>query len=524
MNLPNAAINPPGTRRPDAPSAARLLLLAVALALIQPAFGQQPAETETSAALVQRLEAHMGQPRFARARWGVAVLSLDSGKTVFERDAGKLMILASNTKLFTAALALERLGPERRFQTLVFAAAKPSAEGVISGDLVIRGAGDPSFNARFQGGAGTAALQPLVNAIVAAGVKRVEGGLVGDNRRFRAMPWGAGWEWDDLRWAYGPPVSALCLDDNAFGILVKPAKQPGAPCEIVTRGGGLQLLNLSRTLPAGAAPAIDFQRAPGQNTLLITGGLPAGGAPHAEMLSVANPALWFVQELKDALAQRGVTVAGRVRALEWWDPAPAEDAALVELAHASSPHVRDLAKDMMKQSDNLGAQLLFLQAGLDAAGPGKESSSEQAGLVEMRKLLRQAGVKPGAVVFKEGAGLWRGSEAAPSAMTAFLAWMAARPLAQTIVDCLPVAGVDGTLADRFKGTGAEKRIWAKTGTMDGVSALSGYMVTVGGERLAFSILLNDCHDLPAGRVPHDETDALARMLAEFSGRWTTAAR
>jgi D-alanyl-D-alanine carboxypeptidase/D-alanyl-D-alanine-endopeptidase (penicillin-binding protein 4) len=496
-------------------------LMATTLQGETPAAKAPAATVQTVAALRERLEAHIQQARFAQARWGVKVVSLDSGKTLFERDADKLMVLASNTKLFTGGLALNRLGPEFRIQTRVFANAKPSSSGVVAGDLIIRGAGDPSFSERWRGGAVSSALQPLVDAMIAAGVRRVDGGLIGDNSCFRSMPWGAGWEWDDLEWAYAPSVSALCLNDNAVGVTVKPAAQAGAPCEVLSRASGMQFVNLTRTLAAGAPQTVDFQRAPGQPVVIVSGGVPVGGQSHIESVSVAAPAQWFVKELGDALSRRGVIISGPKRAVEWWEPRPVASGA-VEIARVSSPPARDLVKDMMKHSQNLGAQLLLLQTGL-AAGGSAVNSPERAGLAALRQFLSEAGVKPGAVSLKEGSGLSSNSQATPSALTTFLVWMAGRPQGAAFVDCLPVAGVDGTLSDRLKGAPTEGRVWAKTGTKDGVSALSGYLVAQGNERMAFSILLNNYKD--PNRTPRDETDALVRILAGFSGRSeTTVAR
>jgi serine-type D-Ala-D-Ala carboxypeptidase/endopeptidase (penicillin-binding protein 4) len=151
----------------------------------------------------------LDEPRFAQAQWGVKVVSLDSGQILFERNADKLLKPASNAKLYTAALALDRLGPDYRIKTSFYAAAKPDAEGVIHGDLLVYGRGDPSFSARFNGGDYKKALQPAIDALLAAGVKKIDGGIVGDESYFRGAPFGTDWTWDDLQEYYGAPASAL---------------------------------------------------------------------------------------------------------------------------------------------------------------------------------------------------------------------------------------------------------------------------------------------------------------------------
>ena len=153
----------------------------------------------TLAELQTRLGEHLGQPRFAAAFWGVKIVSLDSGKTLFEHNAGKLLKPASNAKLFTGALALDRLGPEYRIKTSFYAAARPDSDGTLHGDLIVYGRGDPSFAARFNGGDYGKSLEPLVATLTATRVKRIEGDLIGDESYFRGPPFGSSWTWDDLQ-------------------------------------------------------------------------------------------------------------------------------------------------------------------------------------------------------------------------------------------------------------------------------------------------------------------------------------
>jgi serine-type D-Ala-D-Ala carboxypeptidase/endopeptidase (penicillin-binding protein 4) len=177
----------------------------------------------TLAALRSNLTARVEHPRLAAAQLGVKVVSLDTGKTLFEHHAGKLLKPASNAKLYTGALALDRLGPQFRIRTSCYAATKPDADGTLRGDLTIFGRGDFSMAARFNGGDYAKSLEPLINALAAAGVKRVSGDLVGDESFFRGPPYGSAWTWDDLNYYYGAEVSALTHEDNVVDLVFKPA-------------------------------------------------------------------------------------------------------------------------------------------------------------------------------------------------------------------------------------------------------------------------------------------------------------
>lgn len=461
------------------------------------------------AALQSRIRNHVEDSRFSQAQWGVMVASLDSGKTLFEHNAGKLMVPASNAKLFTAAMALDRLGADCRIVTSVLGSAKPGTNGVVSGDLAIYGRGDPSFSARFNGGDHGKALQSLVNAIAAAGIKRIEGDLVADSSYFRSPVYGDGWLWDDLMWAYGAPVSALSLEDNSTGVLVKPGKQAGEPCQVITRTNCFVIQNETVTLPEKAASTLELRRLPGESQLRLTGGLATGGGNYSDVLSVPHPDSWFISELERALAQRGIVVTGKTRTLGGRE----STSSLIEITRVQSPPIQSIVKETMKVSQNLYAQLLFLQTGARVS-TDKKQAAEHAAQAEMRKFLHDVGIKPGSVYLKEGSGLSSGCLVCPSAVVTLLTAMTHHKCAAAFVDSLPVAGVDGTLADRFKGTPAEKRVWAKTGTKEFVSAISGYAVTVNNERLVFSIILNGYKDPSGNHSAREETDALVKMLVE----------
>jgi len=475
------------------------------------------AASDSLPALQSRLAALLDQRPFAQAQWGVKVVSIDSGRTLFERNADKLMHPASGAKLFTAALALDRLGPDYRIKTSFHAAAKPDARGVIHGDLLVYGRGDPSFSARFNGGDYTKALQPALDALLAAGVRKIDGGIIGDESCFRGAPFGPDWAWDDLQESHGAPASALTYQDNVIDLMFKPGRAEGDPCDIVTmpETGIVTFRNRTRTAPSGAPGSIRLYRPVGESVVYAWGGVPPGSAGGSGSVSVPKPALWFVTMLKEGLAQCGVSVTGGLREEDWLsrEVSPIVWSNMVEVASVASRPLAGIVQQTLKASENLYAQLLLLQVG--AAAGNTNLDTGQAGLAEMEAFLASVGISRDMARLEEGSGLSRGCLVTPGATVRLLAFMNSHRDRAAFVDALPIAGVDGTLRNRFKNTAAAGNLRAKTGSLWGVNTLSGYVTTAGKEKLAFSIMLNNCRDEAAALAV---LDAAALELAEFAGR------
>jgi D-alanyl-D-alanine carboxypeptidase/D-alanyl-D-alanine-endopeptidase (penicillin-binding protein 4) len=478
-------------------------------------FAASAAGTNTLASLQARLAEHLDQPRFAAAMWGVKVETLDSGKVLFERNACKLLKPASNAKLYTGALALDRLGPDFRIQTSLYSEARPDKSGTLWGDLVVYGRGDPSFAERFNGGSYSNLLRPLVDAIAAAGVKHIKGDLVGDESYFHGPPFGTQWTWDDLQNYYGAEFSALTVQDNTVDLIFKPGPRVGAPCLVSTLPATsyLSFSNRTVTMEAGARRQISIYRPVGGNTVYLSGWMPLGGTNLIDAVSVHRPALWFVTLLKEALARRGISASGKVRAVNWLDRqvTPINLGKWVGLGSVASPPLTTILPKMMKSSQNLYAHLLLLQVGARARAPETlNQTTEDVGLTELQSFLATAGVRHGEVLLEEGSGLSRGALVTPNATVALLRYMHRHRWLETFRASLPVAGVDGTLRNRMKGTVAAGNVRAKTGTLRYVNTLSGYVTTKAGENLVFSLMLNN-YDGESARAA---LDTIAVMLAE----------
>jgi serine-type D-Ala-D-Ala carboxypeptidase/endopeptidase (penicillin-binding protein 4) len=507
-----------------------LQLLAPATALASqnpaPSTAQQPAATaETTEELRTRIGAHIAQPRYGPAAWGIKIVSLDTGKTVFEQNTGKYFSPASNAKLYTSALALDHLGADYRIKTSLYAAGRPTAEGTLKGDLIIYGRGDPTIAASLNGGDYYKALEPLAEQLALSGVRRIEGDLVGDESYFKGPPLGSGWEWDDLQWYYGAEVSALTINDNSLDLIVKPAERVGLPCRISTGPptSFVTIINRTQTVAKGAESRIAVYRPVGENIIYVSGRLPLGDKGYNGAVAVHNPAGLFVAMFKDALARRGISVTGRARTIDWKyrEVTPIDFTKLVELGSIQSLPVKDIVRETMKPSQNLYAQLLLLQVGanplLDAETP-PDQTTESIGIEAMNRFLHEVGVNPGDVVLEEGSGLSRKDLITPAATIELLKFMSRHRHGENYRDALPIAGVDGTLKNRMKATPAAGNVRAKTGSLSYVHTLSGYVTTVTGERLAFSIMLNNYYSTDKTSSPRDDIDAIVVMLAAFNSR------
>jgi D-alanyl-D-alanine carboxypeptidase/D-alanyl-D-alanine-endopeptidase (penicillin-binding protein 4) len=448
----------------------------------------------SSETLQSRLDAKLNEPQFVHAQWGIEVADLNSGKILFVHNADKLMKPASNAKLYTAALALDQLGPDYRIKTSFYADAKP-VDGVIHGDLVVFGRGDPSFSARFNDGDYSKALKPVIDAVLAAGIKRVEGDLIGDDSYFRGPPYGTEWTWDDLQNYYGAPASALTFQDNVIDLIFKPDEKVGAPCEIVTMPATTFMVFSNRTETVGNASRgrIRIYKPLGQDVAYVSGYIPLGSKGESDSVSVDHPALWFVTMLKEALAAQGVTITGSVREMTWLDreTAPFDFLKMTEVAHVESRPLSEIVKNTLKPSENLYAQLMLLQVGATHPLKRNDLGTEAAGLYALRYFLKQAGIDTNTVLLQEGSGLSRAALVTPRATVELLTFMSRHRYHETFLDALPIAGVDGTLRNRFKGTRAAGNVRAKTGSLGFVDALSGFCTNSANEPLVFSIMLNN---------------------------------
>lgn len=451
-------------------------------------------------------------PDFAPAFWGIEVRSLSTGRTLYARNAEKAFRPASNMKLVTTAAALDALGPDARVRTTVETAGRLDRLGRVLGDVYLVGRGDPNLSARFTPGRPTAAFEAMADALVAAGVRRVEGRVVGHEGTFSGDRRGVDWSWDDLAWGYGAEVSALSFNDNVAEVTLKPGERVGDPAVLETEPRFGCLAVWSSVTTAEAAPpaaekhdgddeTVSLRREPGSNEVRLSGHVPLGGTWEGA-LSVSDPALCAARVFAGVLEAKGIRVMGGAST----SSAPLPPDARVLASHEGPP-MAEMMRVVNKESQNLHAEMLLRLVGLKAGGEGSVEKGHEA----VADFVKRLGVSNEGWGLADGSGLSGFDLLTPRGLVALLAAMDRHPHAAAFRDSLPVAGVDGTLEKRMKGTPAEGRVLAKTGSLRLARALAGYATTVRGERLAFAIVVNNQEG--KGREAVAAIDAIAVALA-----------
>lgn len=485
-------------------------------------------ETEVAAAatpdaqrFAKRADVLLGSEPASKGEWGLLIADADTGETLFEQNAAKYFVPASNMKLFTTALALGKLGPEFRFHTTLESTGVIDSSGELTADLVLVGRGDPNlsnrrlpFNLKEEfDGPPEKVLADLADQLVAKGVKSISGDVVGDDSYFPRERYPNGWEIYDMVWEYGAAISALVVNDNTATVTLTPGLVAGdaVQAEVAPRTPDFIVDNRVVTSAANVKPDLTLTREPGAHLVLVSGTLPQKSAPRKLVLAIEEPALNAATLLKALLEERGVRVSGGLRARHE-DVAELPGVAPTVLAEHVSLPLRDTVKLVNKISQNLHTEVLLRAAMRQTAATW---SSPDELMKFAADFYARIGIAPGDVIQTDGSGLSRHDMVTPRAVVALLRWAQQQPWFESYYASLPVAGIDGTLEERMKNTPAAGRVRAKTGSVEHVRTMSGFAETAGGRRLVFSFLSNN----QAGKN-HEATDALAglcvAMIEEFN--------
>ncbi len=427
--------------------------------------------------------------------WAVDIRSLDTGDRLFDLNAGRLMMPASNLKILTLATAADSLGWDYRFTTTLEARGA-IVNGVLHGDLIVRSNGDPTINARDR--RAEIVLNEWARALREAGVQSIEGRLIGNDQAFDDEGVGAGWAWDYLQYGYAAPVGALEFNENLATLTIAPASDvTGRPIVRLQAGSGLDLVNHATTGAAGSEDTIDYRRHLDRPVLEVTGSIPLGSQPDTRNVAVVNPTVFYAQSVKDELAARGIAVAGPATdfddvaaelAAEMAPDAGANSLTVSTIARTESPPLRDIATVLMKVSQNLYAETLLKAIGASQNGLG----TTEGGRNTVRRTLSDWGVPVDSYIMVDGSGLSRYNYVTAATLTDVLRHMYQDPRHRdAFLATLAIAGKDGTIGTRLRGTRAEGNALAKTGSISNVRSLSGFVRTRDGEMLVFSILAND---------------------------------
>ncbi|MDH3494838.1 MAG: D-alanyl-D-alanine carboxypeptidase/D-alanyl-D-alanine-endopeptidase, partial [Acidobacteriota bacterium] len=378
--------------------------------------------------------------------------------------------------------------------------------------------GDPTFSEAFSEDQPYKRFDELADAIVAAGVKTVSGSIVGDETFFNTAPIPFGWEWDDLQWYYGAEISSLSIFDNAIELKVLPSTA-GAQCVVQTTPltRFVRIINKTTTVAPGGKRRLRVTKLLGQNVIEVAGNMPENDKGYSGRVAFSKPSELFAEVLSNRLRMKGVNIKGGIRAIDREDRGgtrlPVES--YKEIASTFSPPLSIIAAKTMKPSQNLYTELLLRTLGETVtAAEDTETTSDKKGIDAVQKLLGRAGVEPRSVVQYDGSGLSRHNLITPDSAVKLYLYMDRGNNSIVWRNALTIGGVDGTLRNRFKGTSAEGNVRGKTGTLDQVSALSGYVNSKSGERFVFSVLTNY---IPNSRLRTSTIDKIVVLLADYDG-------
>jgi D-alanyl-D-alanine carboxypeptidase/D-alanyl-D-alanine-endopeptidase (penicillin-binding protein 4) len=451
-----------------------------------------------TASLRRGLEEVLDREALRPVFWGVEVRSLKTGAVLFSRNAAKAFRPASTLKLVTTAAALDTFGPEERLRTTIETTGRLDATGRILGDLLLVGRGDSTLGGGRHGdGHPLRPFEAMADALRASGVKVVEGRVVGHEGVFAGERRGSDWGWEDLTWSYGAEVSALSFNDNAVCLKVSPGEEPFDPAvvDLAPPSRYYRVFSSVVTAPPGSKTELRLTRDAGANLIRLSGAIAKGGESWQGWVALEDPARFAATVFTEVLEARGIRVTGDT--VTSGEPLPAGRRELV--AH-EGPAMAELIRTINKESRNLQAEALLRLLGARRSGEG----STAAGHIALDEFLRRMQVRTEGWGIEDGSGLARSNVITPAGLVDLLVVMDAHPQAAAFRASLPVAGADGTLKTRMKGTPAEGRLQAKTGTLALVNALAGYVTNSQGDRLAFAAFAN-------GQVR--QSDALAALDA-----------
>ena len=474
----------------------------------------------TRAELRHAIDSMVSSPKFSNAHWGILIVDPERGDTLYSRNAGKLFMPASNQKIVTGSVALALLGPEYQFNT-VFAASGPVEGGVLRGDLVVEGRGDPSMSDHMRGDV-MQALRAVPDSLRAHDVRYVSGRLQRGGDAFPDAWHGFGWAWDDFDAAYSAGVDELFFNEGFFTITIRGGQREGARASITVRPDigypsirslvttarrpdSVRATDGSVNLPRLRSPSAAMDSASGVVT--ITGQVYTGDSTKVDV-AYRDPGLAYLYALRRILSDQALTLEGGLDARLPHDTAAKLDTLFV----MKSPPLREIMPALEKPSQNQIAEILFKTLALERTGVGTADS----GRAVIERQLVAWGIAPTSFAVRDGSGLSRHDYIAPDALVRILDAMRRGPNFAVFRDALPLAGVDGTIANRMRGTAAAGNVHAKTGFVDKARSLSGYVTTADGRLLVFSLLCNNW--TTPQREVDQVADAIAVRLAGLSGR------
>jgi D-alanyl-D-alanine carboxypeptidase/D-alanyl-D-alanine-endopeptidase (penicillin-binding protein 4) len=473
--------------------------------------------------LIREIMPHLNDPVFQNAIWGVHVIDLNTGASLFSRNAQVSMVPASNTKLYTTAAALELLGTDFRYETRVWTNGSIQ-NGVLTGDLIVEGSGDPTISGRFNEDDRTKTFRDWAADLKSKGITRINGNIIGDDTIFDDVALGSSWSWDYTTYWYAAEMGGLSFNENCVDIEMI-GTRPGEPATIkmYPNTSYAQLVNETLTVRRGEPTSTGYNRPWGTNRIHVSNKVVAGSTT-TYSLAVTNTALYFVHVLKEVLQQEGIEINGDIFDRAGLPAVGDYKSTGNVLTTYISPTLEEIVYILNKRSQNLFAENLLKTMGVwylsqqKNRNSGPYLASARDGHRAAWPVFGSAGVDTTRLNLADGSGMSRMNLVTPAMTTTLLKYMWHHPNDQVrtaFVQSLPRGGEEiGTLRTMFLRGPAAPTVAAKTGTLGFARALSGYVTAKDGTPLAFSIMVN--HHTIGGTNTNRALESIVNELAEFS--------
>jgi len=456
----------------------------------------------------------IASPYLENASWGILVKSVKTDSVLYSWNPKKTLIPASNLKIFTSAFALDQLGPDFQYTTRVYLQGRFENDSTFDGNVIIRGMGDPTISGRFQENKVTKILEDWADSIRARKIKIIRGMIIGDDNFFGDDVLGYGWEWNDESYWYSAQISGLSFNDNCVNWYVSPTKagQPGK-IQTVPATSYIKINNRTETVAyESQAQEIDLLRHRSSNEIDAVGKIPLNASTAVGFVTVDNPTLYTAFVFKEILEKKNIHVdstAQDIDDLKGFSYNPDKDTLVTQVASYTSPKFSEIVKVLNKRSQNLFAELALRTV----AAVQKRQGTGDSALALERRFLEKLGIKVRDLVIHDGSGYSRTNQISPDALVTVLRFMRKHPQWKIFNESLPIAGKDGALKHRMIGTVAEDNVHAKTGHVDNVVTISGFLKTLDSEELVFSIMTNNStiDKLEVEKIQDDILEALANF-------------
>ncbi|MCX6167870.1 MAG: D-alanyl-D-alanine carboxypeptidase/D-alanyl-D-alanine-endopeptidase [Ignavibacteriales bacterium] len=436
--------------------------------------------------LRDQLDDYFNDPNFSSATWGVLVKSLKTGEIIYKRNADKLFIPASNMKLFTSAAALLLLGPNYIYET-DFYVNGGLEKGVLKGDLIIQGSGDPTISSRFFPSNQIKIFENWADTLKSKGIWVISGNIFGDDTFFDNVGLGNGWTWDYESSWFEAPSGALSFNDNSIEVKIEPT-EVNFPAKIIITPYTKYVSLVSKVITVDelGESSVSVQRQRGTNQINVTGNIKKDSQPIIEHVSISNPTMFFLTVLREVFERKGIVIQGRIGTIDSSKKNILPNDLTPLYTYRSVP-LKIIIKELNKNSNNFYAEQLLKTIGLEIYNYG----TIENGVKACKEIFNTMGINPENMMMADGSGLSRLDLVTPRQIINLLSFMYKSDEFPNFYESLPIGGIDGTLINRMKKTAAENNVHAKAGYNNNVSALSGYLKTISGEPLAFSIIVNN---------------------------------